>query len=395
MKRDTLPDVSSPHLSGPRSRGGRSPASAVPTALAFVSSMVLAGCGGAGLSPDADDNVAANKSELVVHQHAVWPTNRIPVCVVNRSAADAGVDAAAVSEVARQVVVREFEAKTVLSFDGWDTECTTTVGNPTPMIRMEFTTGTITCGTTDPKWIGCSMVGPTTSTLRNTHGATLIVKVPSTRPSQWTAAQTTSFQDTILHELLHGIGAGHEHARMDSTAAQDCRAQYSSNEQTYNNSDTVYIGSYDPNSVSNYCSPRNGVFTNTDVAGINALYSGRWVRVLSGVPTNAVPAGNIVGKPTYVCRAEANGGGQINSHPGKLYQNGSTWTCYIGNGGREEGYTTGYEVLVGAPDRRHFWRPMTSAQSLGSDVVLGGGVVDTGPAYVCRANQSGNLHAGN
>jgi hypothetical protein len=301
------------------------------------------------------------------------------------------------AEVVRQGVVRELEAKTVLSLDGWDTDCSS-VSSSVPTIRLEFTTGSITCGgKTDPGYIGCSFIGPTTSTLPNTNGATIVVKVPTTAPTSWSASQITYVQDTTLHEILHGIGAGHEHARMDSTAAEQCRSAYNTTENDYNSSNSVYIGGYDANSVSNYCSARTGVLTATDVDGVNALYSGRWVGATNSVLTNAIPAGTIVGANTYVCRANNAGGGQANSHPGKLYKNGNTWTCYIGNGGTEQGYTT-YEVLVGSSERRHFWRAMTSADALGNDVVLGGGIVDSGPAYVCRASNYGggswNLHAG-
>ncbi|HEY5956569.1 MAG TPA: DM9 repeat-containing protein [Polyangiaceae bacterium] len=335
------------------------------------------------------NTVSIAPQELVVAPHGKWSNDEIPICIVNRG--NTGV--ADIAALARAAVIREFEAKTVLTFNGWDQDCSQ-VPSSTLSIRLEVTTGSITCGDTNPRYIGCSSVGPTTATLPNSNGATVIVKVDSYASNSWTNAQTTEFQDRIIHELLHGIGSFHEHARLDSTAAESCRKLYDVETDTRTSSSgAAYIGSYDPQSVSNYCSSRQATLTSTDVEGVNALYSGRWVSAVNSVPVNAVPGGTIAGNATYVCRTVVAGGGQYNDHVGKLYNDSGRWSCFIGNGGTEQRLDT-YEVLTGGTSHRYYWSGSTSSIPLPSNSVLGGGVVGVGPIYVCRATQSSNTHPG-
>ena len=75
--------------------------------------------------------------------------------------------------------------------------------------------------------------------------------------------------------------------------------------------------------------------------GDPALFS--WsTAVTNEVPQNAVVGGHIADTPypVYVARAYHND----NAHPGKLAFYDGRWSCFIGNGGREERYET-YEVL--------------------------------------------------
>jgi hypothetical protein len=90
------------------------------------------------------------------------------------------------------------------------------------------------------------------------------------------------------------------------------------------------------------------------------------------------------------------GAGAWNTHPGKLCKYSNRWSCFIGNGGREERYET-YKALVGNP-LEFGWTSMTSSGTPPSNALRGGWVVDSGDCYVCRAWHYGggawNLHPG-
>ena len=67
-------------------------------------------------------------------------------------------------------------------------------------------------------------------------------------------------RSTTLHEFGHVLGLMHEGDRHDSTCDRKTGAP------------GVNIGSYDPNSLMNYCRPAGQTLTQGDVAGIHTLY---------------------------------------------------------------------------------------------------------------------------
>ncbi|HEY3275569.1 MAG TPA: DM9 repeat-containing protein [Syntrophorhabdaceae bacterium] len=117
----------------------------------------------------------------------------------------------------------------------------------------------------------------------------------------------------------------------------------------------------------------------------------QWIRSSSSVPpTNALVGGHISDTPyqVYICRANHNG----NLHPGKTAFYNGRWSCFIGNGGREERYEN-YEIFV-ANSAEYVWSTGVT-NSLPTGAVQGGHISDTPqPVYIGRAYHNGNAHPG-
>ncbi len=114
-----------------------------------------------------------------------------------------------------------------------------------------------------------------------------------------------------------------------------------------------------------------------------------WVTT-SSPPNNAIVGGHIEDTPhaVYICRANHNS----NIHPGKAAFYDGRWSCFIGNGGREERYEK-YEMFVGN-SAEYKWSA-TVKNALPSNAVQGGHISDTPhPVYICRAYHNGNAHPG-
>ncbi len=84
----------------------------------------------------------------------------------------------------------------------------------------------------------------------------------------WSSVFPETYQRTVVHEMLHVIGIGHEHDRTD---APDCSVD--PEHRTYN-----LLTDYDPTSIMSYCTIANGRdpldydMTALDALGVEILY---------------------------------------------------------------------------------------------------------------------------
>ncbi len=224
-----------------------------------------------------------------------------------------------------------------------------------------------------------------------------------------------------VHELGHAFGLWHEHNREDrdnyvrinwENIADGAERNFT---QCIDNGED--INQYDYGSIMHYgkyAFSRNGKPTITplknvsigqrdglstlDIRSINQI-SFNWVDWSSNrpqPPARAIPSGNVIDSGTcYACSAQHFGAGAWNTHAGKLCLYNNRWSCFIGNGGREERYET-YKVLVG--DAHVGWEASASTNQPSAKAVSAGSIVDSGPCYVCRAKHFGagawNTHSG-
>jgi hypothetical protein len=182
-----------------------------------------------------------DSQDLIVDENAKWPNRKnIPVCFTT------GNGTSAREQATRKLIESEY-AKVGLCFSGWGA-CTTST--PCPAIRLEISNNG------DQGVAGWSYVGPTRWMC---NGADRM------EPNMWLRTDQTDW--AAVHEFAHAIGVHHEHGRTD----HDGKCPTSSQEQIPEGGSIHYIGAYDPNSVSNYCSGKSRLSPN-DISGLKELY---------------------------------------------------------------------------------------------------------------------------
>jgi hypothetical protein len=231
--------------------------------MALASAALLTGaivCSTGCASVDAGDGEAnGNDDPLVAETNRLWPNAKsIPVCFLNSDGTD---------QYARQIrdLASSEYAKVGLCFSGWN-RCTTS--SPCPAIRINI--GRPVDGGAGAA--GQSAVGPAPWECKNNHW------------SLWLAKDQIDW--ATIHEFGHAIGAEHEQGRTDNpgTCAQQAGDVYP---QT---STTKYFGTYDPNSVMNYCSKRNRL-SPQDISALKSLYKTSGAATCGGTTTGGGTTG--------------------------------------------------------------------------------------------------------
>lgn len=201
--------------------------------------LVLSGCMAEVIDEPAEHG--EDSDDLIVDENAKWPDRKnVPVCFTS------GNGTSAREQATRKLIESEF-AKVGICFSGWGA-CTTST--PCPAIRLEI-------GPDDGSGAaGWSYVGPT---------RWMCSGADRTDNNMWLRTDQTDW--AAVHEFTHAIGLHHEHGRTDN----DGHCPASGQEQIPEGGSIHYIGAYDPDSVTNYCSGKSRLSPN-DISGIKEFY---------------------------------------------------------------------------------------------------------------------------
>lgn len=219
-----------------------------------------------GCHPSRGEDSSTNS---VVYKGRLWSNPKaIPVCIVNSSE----VDAALLDDI-KNHTVQDFSSKAGIQLVGWN-PCTDQEMR-SEAIRVHFSRvhDWSDGGRSVSGGGGLSILGPSTSSCSGCAGGTMQLNIgqqgryPSVS-NQFKYNYAVKFtRATAIHEFGHALGLNHEHERTD---APQCKNEMERNPQ---GQATVYVGSYDPDSIMNYCHNENlTVLSSGDAAGLAFLY---------------------------------------------------------------------------------------------------------------------------
>lgn len=213
-----------------------------------------------------------NKSQTsdpssVVSTQNKWSNPRsVPVCMINRSE----VSDELFNDV-KDHVTKDYSSKVGIGLIGWE-DCKASDRNAR-IIRVTFRRVHNWTGSKIAAGGGLSMVGSSSySCGTSCRGGTLRIDIsqdgkypaPGTWARNFAVTQTRA---TAVHEFGHAMGLLHEHERTDAPGCGDYV------DKVRNTDRNVYVGTYDPNSIMNYCHNSSLISLSAgDVAGLRYLY---------------------------------------------------------------------------------------------------------------------------